>query len=245
MIAVTVVISGLFPVAITLTANRYLPNWFWIGESFHAFIEGVGAFSAIMLTILFLMSRLDNNTAHHLWIACALLGMGILDGFHASVPPSDTSIWLRSTSTLLDGFLFALVLLPVRPLFLKPPEILIWVVLIGASAFDGYSVLFPESLPIMAINSDFTFTAKILKFIGGILFLISGAQFVIRYRTTRRIFDPFYTKKQAGFGTGLGYPLCMVWLRSTKVRSPFIANREKGPHSISTYRNLKQGGKNS
>jgi len=211
-IIITVIISGLFPVTISILANTYFGNWFWIGESFHAFIEGVGAFSAIMLTILFLMSPLNKNTASDLWIACALLGMGILDGFHASVPPGETSVWLRSTSTLFGGFLFALVWLPVRRPFLKSPEILIWVVLIIASAFDGYSVLYPKSLPIMMNDGNFTLTAQILNFIGGILFLISGAYFVIRYHTTKKNDDLLFVNLCLLFGmAGLLFHMSSTW----------------------------------
>ena len=212
MLTITVVVSGVFPVVVSILANRYLPNWFWIGETLHAFIEGIGAFSAIMLMILFLMSKLERKTAYQLWIACALLGMGILDGFHASVPPGETSIWLRSTSTLFAGFLFALVWLPVRPRFVKSPEILIWVVLIVASAFDGYSVLFPVSLPTMTIGGSFTFTAKVVNFIGGILFMISGAYFVVRYQSTRRGDDLLFVNLCLLFGmAGLLFHASTTW----------------------------------
>jgi len=209
---ITVIASGLFPVALSIFANRYFSNWFWIGESFHAFIEGVGAFSAIMLTILFLMSKLEKRTAYQLWLACALLAMGILDGFHASVPPGEISIWLRSTSTLFGGFLFALVWVPVRPVFIRSPEILIWVVLIIASVFDGYSVWFPDSLPIMAVNGDFTFTAKVLNFAGGILFLISSAYFVIRYQSTKKVDDLLFVNLCLLFGmAGLLFHVSATW----------------------------------
>jgi diguanylate cyclase (GGDEF)-like protein len=212
MIGGTVVISYILPLAVIIVTNKYLADWFWIGESFHAFIEGIGAFSAIMLTILFLMSKLDKKTAYQLWISCALLGMGILDGFHASVPPGEISIWLRSTSTLIGGFLFALVWLPVRPLFIKSPEILIWFVLIMASIFDGYSVLFPASLPIMSISGDFTFTAKMINFIGGILFLIASVYFVVRYHSTKKGEDLLFVNLTLLFGiAGLLFHMSSTW----------------------------------
>lgn len=212
MISITILISCILPVIVLISANKYFVNWFWIGESFHAFIEGVGAFSAIMLTILFLMSRLDKDTAYQLWISCALLGMGILDSFHASVPPGEISIWLRSTSTLIGGFLFALVWLPVRPVLIKSPEILMWFVLIMASIFGGYSVLFPESLPIMSVSGEFTFTAKIINFIGGILFLISSAYFVERYYSSRKSDDLLFVNLCLLLGmAGLLFHMSSTW----------------------------------
>ena len=211
-ITITIISSGIIPVAGSIIANRFFAHWLWIGESFHAFIEGIGAFSAIMLTILFLMGKLEKATAYQLWISCALLGMGILDGFHASVPPGEISIWLRSTSTLFGGFLFALVWLPVRPTFIKSPEILIWFALIIASVFAGYSVLFPASLPIMAINNEFTFMAKILNFIGGVLFLIASAYFVIRYSSTKKGDDLIFINLCVLFGmAGLLFPMSSTW----------------------------------
>lgn len=211
-ILITVIVSGVVPVSLSILANQYMADWLWIGEPFHAFIEGIGAFSAIMLTILLLMSRLKKETAHHLWIACALLGMGILDGFHASVPPGEVSTWLRCTSTMVGGFLFALVWLPVRPIFLKSPEILIWGVLIVASVFDGYSVLFPESLPQMMVDDEFTFTAKILNFIGGILYLIAGAYFVLRSYNSKKIDDLLFVNLCLLFGmAGLLFHMSATW----------------------------------
>lgn len=212
MLTLTVVASGILPVVISILANRYFPDWFWVGTSYHAFIEGIGAFSSIMLTILFLMSKPGKRTAYQLWLACALLAMGILDGFHASVPPGDISIWLRSTATLFGGFLFALVWFPVRPMFLRSPEILIWLVLIAASAFDGYSVLFPDSLPAMTVGGTFTPTAKVLNFVGGILFMISSAYFVIRYQSTRRGDDLLFVNLCLLFGVaGLLFYTSTTW----------------------------------
>ena len=40
------------------------------------------------------------------------LGMGVLDGFHASVPVGNTLVWLHSMAMLFGGGLFALVCLP-------------------------------------------------------------------------------------------------------------------------------------
>lgn len=209
---ITVMASGVFPVAVSILANRYLSHWFWIGESFHAFIEGVGAFSAIMLTILLLMGKLEKRSAYQLWLACGLLAMGILDGFHASVPSGQVSIWLRSTSTLFGGLLFALVWVPVRPVFIRSPEILIWLVMIMASAFDGYSVLFPDSLPLMVVNGNFTFIAKILNFLGGILFLISSAYFVVRYQSTKKRDDLLFVNLTLLFAmAGLLFHMSSTW----------------------------------
>lgn len=212
MIGITVLVSGVLPVMAIISANKYFANWLWVGESFHAFIEGIGAFSAIMLTILFLMSKFEKKTSYQIWISCALLGMGILDGFHASVPPGEISIWLRSTSTLIGGFLFALIWFPVRPVFIKSPEILIWFVLIMASIFDGFSVLFPSSLPVMSIAGDFTIIAKILNFIGGILFLVASSYFVVRYHSTKKGDDLLFVNLCLLFGmAGLLFYTSSTW----------------------------------
>lgn len=185
MIIGAMIISGIFPVAAILVTNRYLPDWFWMGESFHAFVEGAEAFSAIMLATLLLMSQLTGEAAYKVWIAYALLGMGVLKGFHASIIPGETSVWLHSTSILFGGLIFALVWLPEHTLPKTNSKHLIRFVLIAACGLGIYSIAFPSSLPDMLIREEPTLAMKIINMSAGILFLAAAAFFFITYKRKR------------------------------------------------------------
>src|SRR5215472_14541511 len=114
----TLLVSGILPVAGSLLARRFLTAGRWDHGPLHAVVESMGAFAGVTLAgLLLLLRRYKREFAHHLWTACALLGMGILDGMHASVMPGPAFpafVWLRSWATLLGGALFALVWLPAR-----------------------------------------------------------------------------------------------------------------------------------
>src|SRR5690348_1106596 len=98
----TLLVSGLLPVAGSLLARRFLPESRWDHGPLHSVVESMGAFTGVTLAgLLLLLRRYKRQFAPHLWTACALLGMGILDGMHASVMPGPVFVWLRSWATLV------------------------------------------------------------------------------------------------------------------------------------------------
>jgi hypothetical protein len=84
----TFIPSAVLPVACAALFTLYLDQWYWIHEPFHAFVESVGSFSAVILSIfIIIMRRNQQLDPSYLWVAATLMGMGLLDGFHASVSP--------------------------------------------------------------------------------------------------------------------------------------------------------------
>ena len=97
------------------TVHSTSSGWFWKHEPFHTAVESLGTFAAITLAILILLIlRQNKDVLYHFWTACALIGMGILDGFHAFVHPGNSFVWLHSIATFFGGMLFALVWFPKR-----------------------------------------------------------------------------------------------------------------------------------
>ncbi len=90
-----------------------LPIGFWIQKPFHSFLEATGALVAIILAILLFRNETQVSIKTHiLWVSCALICMGVLDGIHSLVEPGESFVWLHSVATFSGGLLFAMVWLP-------------------------------------------------------------------------------------------------------------------------------------
>ena len=148
----------------------------------HSAIEVFGSFAAITTAIiLILLQKKRQSASQSIWVACGLLGMGILDVFHGSVAPGSTFVWLHSTANLLGGFLFMFAWLQAKnsQASFAPPAI----VALAAMLFGAFSVAFPETLPSMIEQGEFTAAANMINFAGGLFFLIAAPRFFIGYRT--------------------------------------------------------------
>jgi len=148
----------------------------------HSAAEVFGSFAAITTAIiLVLLQKKRQSASQSVWVACGLLGMGILDVFHGSVAPGSTFVWLHSTANLLGGFLFMLVWLQDRngqASFATPALVALVAVLFGA-----FSVASPEALPSMIEQGEFTTAASLINIVAGLFFLIAAPRFFIGYRT--------------------------------------------------------------
>ena len=173
--ALTVTLSVLL--GFLLSSN--FSDWHWIDYPFHAVIESVGSVSAIIISLV-MLSMIKNNhlPGHYVIAASALIAMGILDGFHAVLHAGISFVWLHSLATMAGGIIFSTIWLTHSRLIVKWQNTLILSV-IAISLFTGtYSILFPQHLPQMVINGEFSLLAKILNFSGGLGFLIGSSYFI-------------------------------------------------------------------
>ena len=164
-----------------IVIHRLVPDWRWAHHPFHSLIEGSGAFIALIVAMLIsLLLRYQRLSPRMVWVASALLGMGVLDGFHAATRAGQEFVWLHSAATLVGGALFALVWLPRRLVEGSRARALpLW---IGAAAvvFGTVSIVYPTSLPVMVNDAGFSGTARFTNIFGGLCFLVAGAFFALR-----------------------------------------------------------------
>ena len=180
-----------FPVTGSLVLRLFLSDWRWVHEPIHSVTEAFGAFAALTLAALLLLLRKhEKDISHNLWVASALVGMGLLDGFHASVPTGVSFVWLHSTATLAGGCLFAMVWLPDRMARSRLADALPTAAALGAGTLGVFSVAFSNALPVMVSQGAFTPTAIGMNLMGGLFFLMAAAHFAIRYKSYGR-FDNF------------------------------------------------------
>jgi PAS domain S-box-containing protein len=177
----TLLAAGVLPLVGSLLANRFLPDEPWHHEPLHSAVEAGGALAGLTLAALLLVLRhYRRHFAAHLWTACALLSMGVLDALHACVSHGQAFVWLRSTATLTGGLLFALVWLPERTTRMRGARLLPLLTLAGSLLFGLLSLVFASSLPALVRDGEFTQTAHALNAVGGLGALAAAVYFLRR-----------------------------------------------------------------
>ncbi|CAK8712771.1 PAS domain S-box-containing protein [Candidatus Electrothrix laxa] len=178
LVITSLLLSGALPLSFILVFVFYLNTWYWIYVPLHSLVESLGSFAAITLALFILIMRRNRQLRpRYLWIASTLMGMGVLDLFHASMPPGKIFIWLHCLATLLGGLTLALVLLPER--FADFPGLQFLPCATGVcSAFLGtLSFFFPEYLPVMGGKEKFSVLADSMNTAGGLGFLLAWFYF--------------------------------------------------------------------
>ena len=154
----------------------------WVNLQVHSAVEGSGFFIgqmlALMLLVLLLMDRARYPNA---WAICALATMSLLDGFHALSPVNQGFYWLRSLATLCGGlFMWA----STSHRVMSTAAILrsLVAVYLLAAAVGICSFLWPERVPLMIVNRQFTPLAQLLNIGGGLGFLLASRSYAIAAR---------------------------------------------------------------
>jgi len=186
----SIIFSVIFPILLGFVLSHYIPDWFWIHYPFHSMIESVGALSALTIaTLTILMINNDNLPRHYIWVSCALIGMGILDGFHATLYASVSFIWLHSIATMLGGLTFAAIWSPEKWLTTKRQKTLIISFITLAILIGTLSIIFQHLLPEMVTQGEFSLLAKILNISGGIGFLVGSSYFIYHQLKNKNIYS--------------------------------------------------------
>ncbi len=179
----SILVSSLLPVALGLALTEAVPEWKWSHYPFHSMLESMGSLSALTIaTLMIIMVRHGHLSSRYLAAAGALVGMGLLDGFHAVLHVGVSFVWLHSVATMVGGLLFACVWFPSERLPQKQRFLLLYSI-IPLALFIGFAaILIPESVPPMVVDGHFTLLAIILNFGGGLGFLMGAVYFVHAYK---------------------------------------------------------------
>lgn len=175
----SMLMAAIFPMLLGLVLAGAFPDWRWSHYPFHAMVESVGAFSALIIaTLIVIQLRKDQLSPRYIMVACALIGMGLLDGFHAVLHSGVSFVWLHSAATLVGGILFATIWLPEAWLAEKKQLILLLATITFSLSVGLVSILFPDILPVMIVDGEFSLLAKVFNITGGIGFLVGTLYFI-------------------------------------------------------------------
>lgn len=162
----------------------------YINIPLHSTFEVFGSYAAIMTAIIILLLQNRRSSASQsVWVACGLLGMGILDIFHGAVAPGNVFVWLHSVATLVGGAFFALLWLPGEGLQRVRSYVYPLIVAFLALGLGAYSVAFPARLPSMLELDAFTDAAKAINVAAGLFFLIAAPRFFLSFSKHRQYDD--------------------------------------------------------
>ena len=189
------------------------PERLWAHLEVHSAVEAMGALSALMLAPLILFLRKQGaQKSSHIWVACALIGMGLLDGLHSFVPPGESFVWLHSMATLVGGLLFAMVWLPTRISMSSFASSLPKIVFVAASIFGLISIASPDSMPLMLRQGIFTPAARTINLLGGLLFLSASLWFFMRYLAHKAFDEILFANHCFLFGiAGVIFEFSELW----------------------------------
>lgn len=202
----------LMPILDSLLGFNFFAALVWQNQPFHSILEGMGGFIALIISaILTTTNRLQLTFPKHAWIAGALIGMGTLDIFHASIHIGNTFIWLHSIATFLGGLLFTLVWIPENKLAnirkIWPIACLIFSIVIGAA-----SLIFSEFLPLMKNGLEFSFLARALNICGGIFMFVAATYLLKSNFKNNRKSDLTFAIHCTLFGaSGILFELSTLW----------------------------------
>ncbi|MFG0297415.1 MAG: hypothetical protein ACF8PG_16020, partial [Maioricimonas sp. JB045] len=102
--ALGVALSLVLPVAGNLVAAHLVPHIPFVQLPIHSLLESSGGLMAIMIAGILVAERGRSvGREHYSWMAGALVGMGVLDLFHAAVMPGARFVWLHSVATFVGG----------------------------------------------------------------------------------------------------------------------------------------------
>ncbi|MGH7231891.1 MAG: sensor histidine kinase [Nitrospiraceae bacterium] len=172
-----------------VTLRALLPEWRWHAEPLHSAIEAVGGLAAIAMAIVLLQREDDEAKAKFLPPAAGFLGMGLLEEFHAISEPGNGFILLRSVASFLGAVGFSLVWLPESQKVQLTRKRLLWVIAGGSCVLGGGAIIFPDQLPDMIRNGEFTPTAVAPQSFASMLFLASALRFALDYRRSGKAED--------------------------------------------------------
>ena len=187
LLGIITIISLCIHVACLIAGKSAYADWRCPHHPVHAAVEMSGGLIALWVAwMLMSLERRGAGTSFNVWIAGALIGMGLLDGMHAMIHAGQQFVWLHSLATFIGGLLFATVWLPgawqSRVAHWWP-----WTVAGAVLAIGVGSLSLPESTPTMLIENGagekvFSSWAVRLNVGGGLLMLVTTLRLVSTYK---------------------------------------------------------------
>jgi len=184
-ISMIIIVISIFPMIMGFYQIEIFRNFIWINEILHTFSESIGAIISIIIAIVITIKNQNILKDKDGLLSLGFFSMGILNGFHSIVPPGTPFVFLHSIGTLLGGFFFSLIIFPkILKIHITINQIIYLIIFL--ISIGVVSLGFPDVLPIMVHNNNFTIISYIINFTAGFLFLISSiCLFVDYYRNPR------------------------------------------------------------
>jgi PAS domain S-box-containing protein len=212
-ILTVVLVAGVFPWLVSLAAHLVYGETPRPQEPLHEWFELAGSGIALGVAMLLLL-RLRHESAppHLLWVAAALVTMGLADGMHGVAHSEPEWSWLRHGATLLGGGLFAMVWVPLPAVMLRTKRVVMLLVTVLALAGFVAAWRWADWLPAPVLADGYSPSAKAATVLGGLGFLAAALFFFRRCRREPRTEDLVFASYTLIFGSSsLMFPFVHVW----------------------------------
>jgi len=195
-------------------------EWQWPQPPLNATLEAVGAFTAFTLAALIIVLReFKVADPQQLWMGCAMLGIGVLEGLCAVVDIEQHFFLLKSLTSFIGGTLFALVWWSERLIRRYQPDktcrihLLFISVVFGCTTIGILSIVFADFFPpIYQAASGFTPLAKFLNFSGSAGFFFASCYFIYSYFIQPNAGRLLFAVHCLLFGLAVGVlPFAQLW----------------------------------
>ena len=200
------------PLIIMMGHRIMWPPIVWENIPLHAAMEGLGAMCGIVMSVVLYQRSQEPGMGRLFFLAAGLMGMGVIDAFHAASTLKSGYILLRSISSLIGGLWFSLAILPGAQNHQPQKPWIFGFVTLGTILFGLSVFTFHEGLPLMTSKVQFTLPALIINYSAGVLFIISALFFAREYHLTKRMGNYLMACLALLFGSaGLTFVYSELW----------------------------------
>ncbi|MGF1741348.1 ATP-binding protein [Vibrio profundum] len=212
IIFLVITVSLLFHLAFLAAGSFYLQDFVWVSYEVHSSVEMAGSVIAlVMALILVFFEKAKIGTSYNIPIAAGFVSMGVFDAFHAAIPTGQVFVFLHSMAVFVGGIFFLSVYVSEKWTFFKS---LRWLYLSLAISVlvSTFSLLFPNLVPSMVVQGEFSLFASSLNSIGGIALFASAIKLIHQYRLKKEINDLLFCLHCVLFGSAaIMFELSGLW----------------------------------
>ncbi|HSE59868.1 MAG TPA: sensor histidine kinase [Nitrospiraceae bacterium] len=183
-----------------LSLHALWPDWRWHQEPVHSTMEALGGLTSIATAAVLLHSQQTFTVLKWRTVAVGLLGMGLLQIFHAMAEPGHAFVFLRNVASLTGSIGFVLTWLGDEPDRPSRTTRWLWMIPAGAFALGAWGLLFPEQLPEMMRNGELTAQAVAPQGLACLCFFAGTVRFFLDYKRSAQAEDLLFTFLPLLFG---------------------------------------------
>ena len=209
---VVIAVVGALTLLVSLGLHAFLPMWRGHQAPLHSAIEALGGLCAIMMGIVLFQRSGDRPSRQAEALGIGFLAMGVLEEFHAVSEPGNGFILLRGLASLLGGLGFVSVWLPESSTRRAHLTTLPWMIVTTSIAIGCLVFLFPDAVPVMLRNGEFSPTAVAPTSLAGLFFLAAAYRLFSAYRRSPSADTYLFTCLALMFGLAeLMFVYSRVW----------------------------------
>lgn len=197
---------------LSLAVRLVWPDQRWLYEPLHSAMEALGGLAAIVMAFVLLQRKQEPGGGKFALLALGFLGMGLLEEFHAIAPLGNGIVLLRSVASLVGGVGFVLVWLPEVEKERVWVRWMPWVIAVACLTLGLWTLAFPEHVPKLMRNGEFTATAIAPKSLACMLFIAGAVRFLRDFQRSGQSEDYLFACLGLLFGAAeLMFTYSAIW----------------------------------